>query len=529
MSSIVRQKVGKHTYLYESISYRNEQGKPRCKRTPVGKLDSVTGQPIYKPTYIKRMAAEGKPIAQSLPPISFTTNEIQHSTIRDYGAFYLYQQMADKIGLLQVLRETLPEHWMEIFNLAAYLISTGDPFNYCEDWLASTEAYSVGAMTSQRISELLANISQSDRNRFYQGWCALRGESEFLALDITSTSSYSSLIDSVEWGYNRDGEALPQVNICLLMGYQSRLPVYQTVFGGSLKDVTTLQTTLQSFRALAGELPIVAVMDKGFYSAKNVNMMLSDAYRTDFLIAVPFTNKFATDIITVEKKGIDTLNNTIAIGSDTLRAVTKLRNWQGKDFVFTHVYYNVRKAMNIRENLYHHVTLLREQALANPVKCKQKPEFTKYLSFRCSEKTQRYTVSIREDVVAAELNHAGWLVIISNCVDDPKAAIRIYREKDVVEKGFLRLKNSLDLARFRVHSETRMQNKVFVGFVSLILLSAIHNVMLDKQLYSQMTLRKLVLTLSKLKIQTINGTVILSPLTKDIRGIYAAFGLPLPV
>jgi transposase len=35
---------------------------------------------------------------------------------------------------------------------------------------------------------------------------------------------------------------------------------------------------------------------------------------------------------------------------------------------------------------------------------------------------------------------AGWLVILSNDIEDPKETLRIYRAKDVVEKGFLRLK-----------------------------------------------------------------------------------------
>ena len=57
MSCIVKQKVGNHIYLYESISYRNKDGKPRNKRTPIGKIDLITGQPKYKPEYLDRMAA----------------------------------------------------------------------------------------------------------------------------------------------------------------------------------------------------------------------------------------------------------------------------------------------------------------------------------------------------------------------------------------------------------------------------------------------------------------------------------------
>jgi hypothetical protein len=55
MASIVRQKVGKYTYLYESESYRNEMGKPRNRRVMIGKIDLKTGQPVYKKEYIERM------------------------------------------------------------------------------------------------------------------------------------------------------------------------------------------------------------------------------------------------------------------------------------------------------------------------------------------------------------------------------------------------------------------------------------------------------------------------------------------
>jgi len=59
MASIVRQKVGNHTYLYESISFRNREGKPRNRRVSIGKIDKKTGLPVYKQEYIDRMKAKG--------------------------------------------------------------------------------------------------------------------------------------------------------------------------------------------------------------------------------------------------------------------------------------------------------------------------------------------------------------------------------------------------------------------------------------------------------------------------------------
>jgi len=69
MASIVRVKVGKHLYLYESFSFRNKEGKPRNHRKPVGKVDQKTGEYIYKQEYIDRKKSEGIIIAppQSVP------------------------------------------------------------------------------------------------------------------------------------------------------------------------------------------------------------------------------------------------------------------------------------------------------------------------------------------------------------------------------------------------------------------------------------------------------------------------------
>jgi hypothetical protein len=74
-----------------------------------------------------------------------------------------------------------------------------------------------------------------------------------------------------------------------------------------------------------------------------------------------------------------------------------------------------------------------------------------------------------------------------------------------------------------------MQNKVFIGFIALILMSHLHKVMLDKDLYKNMTMKKLLLILSKLRVQHINGQRILFQLTKEQKTIYKAFSIKEPV
>jgi transposase len=529
MTSIVKLKSGNHIYLYESTSFRNGEGKPRNKRVLIGKIDPDSGNPIYKSEYLERMAENGTSIEISHTQPVFSINDVCNSTVKEYGTFYLLQHIAGSTGLLACLQQAVPKYWQELFMLACYLVSSGDPFLYCESWMSETESLPVGSMASQRISELLSNLTNNEREAFYQGWCQLRSEQEYLALDITSISSYSELIDDVEWGYNRNHEPLPQINLCMLMGEKSKLPIYQTIYSGSLKDVSTLKTTLTKINALSGAKPLLLVMDKGFFSKKNINDLLGiNGLR--FVIAVPFRTNFAKAQVENEKGAIDCVENTLVIGSNSIRAVSKKSVWEEDQPIYVHTYYNVLKAMRTQEDLYAHVVLLKELAQKNPTDENLKDEFEKYLLIEPStEVPQTYTVKINNEAIKEELQHAGWMVLISNDIAKSKEALLIYHQKDVVEKGFLRLKKNLDLGRLRVHRDNSMQNKTFVGFLALILLSQIHNVMLDQNLYKDMTMKKLLITHSKLRVQHINGVRILFPLTKQQKFIFKAFGVDQPV
>lgn len=529
MSYIIENKSGRFTYLYECTSKR-ENGKVVGKRKIIGKIDPTTGERRYKAEFIERMRLAGTPIKISTTEKLFSINDVKKSSLLEYGMFHLLRTLAERSGLANALAISLNGYWQEVFMLAAHLVSTGEPFMHCDEWLSETESYPVGSMSSQRISELLASISAEHRGMFYRAWCERRLEDEYLALDITSSSSYSDLIEDVEWGYNRDGEELPQVNICLLMGEKSRLPVYQTVYAGSLKDVSTLNTTIAKFDHITGGKPVLVVMDKGFYSKRNVDAMLSSDGLKKFILSIPFTSSFAKKQVYEERKDIDSISNTIVLGGDTMRAVTKERTWGTGHKVFTHIYYSPGKASGRREDIYGHVAILRDEALDNPDKYKESEEHAKYLNIRKSGISESgYTVTAKEDAVNNAIGTAGWLVIISNDISDAKEAIRIYRAKDIVEKGFLKLKTSLDLGRLRVHNQERMQNKVFIGFVALVLMSEIHSVMTDKGLYAKLTMRQLIRTLAKQRVQNIGDNRIIYPATKAQRDIYKAFNVDVPV
>jgi transposase len=526
MGSIVRKKIGNQIYLYESESYRNEEGKPRTRQKFIGKINPATGQDEFKPEYLNKKGIHGNSNKSIQGEAVFSVTAIKNSTVREFVAYYLYEKIAESSGLLDVLKESFPYRWEQIFNLSCFLVACGEPLLYCEEWIFKTECIPCPSLSSQRISELFQSISIDERMYFYENWAKFRCEHEYLALDITSISSYSELIGDVEWGYNRDKEKLPQINLCLLMGEKTRLPVFQVTYSGSISDVSTLKTTLN----LASNIPLentTIVTDKGFCKIKNINDLLADNRGFKFLIAMSFSLKFSKDIVANQKGIIDKFENTIVLGDDVICGVTLEKMWNKKYKVYAHVFYDNAHATQVRNRLFGRITTLIECAKKDPNDTDFATDFTKYLDIKTVENITE--VSVKHDVIEDELRHVGWLVLLSSNISNARDAIRIYRAKDVVEKGFMRMKNNLDLGRLRVQSDNAVQNKIFIGFIALIIMCFIHNTMSEKDLYKNLTMKSMLKILEKLKVQYVNGSRILFPLTKQQRNILEHFGFPEPV
>ncbi|MDR0287124.1 MAG: IS1634 family transposase [Clostridiales bacterium] len=548
MSSITKQRIGKHTYLYESESFWDSKNKrPDNKKISIGKIDLLTGEPMYKKEYLNRLSSKGESIIgmevwdKARESSAVIKNGYENGiegiravidSVKDFGVVYFLRKLSEKIGLLDILRDTMPKVWHEVFCWSCYLIAADEPVMYCDEWVASNEGLEAGNMSSQRVSDLLTAFDSVQRDSFYTAWHRLIREKEYIALDITSVSSYSEQINACEWGYNRDGENLPQINICMLFGEDSKLPVYQTIYSGSLRDVSTLKSTISEFAALTGDTDIMIVMDKGFYSAKNINMLQSEdegKQRYRFLISAPFTSKFAKNQVESESKDIDRIENVILTNGSPIRGIHKLRSWSESVKLHAHVFFNPEKAVKDRNELFGYVAALKLQAVEDPDNKKLAADYKKYLNVRKSQQTLNgVTVSIRDDVVIKELETSGWFVLLSNYIEDAQTAHDVYRMKDVVEKSFLKYKNNLGLDRLRVHSDERMQNKLFIAFIALIIASAIHDTMKKKDLFKIMTFDRLILVLAKLKSAIVNGKTILRPVTKEQLLIFNSFDILSP-
>ena len=253
--------VGKYQYVYHiGKGYRNAKGQPTNDKTGIGKLDA-NGMLIPNDNYYA--IYEGKASPSPL---------IEVDGIVNFGDFFLMDWIARDTGLARVLENVYGEMGDEILMLAIYMALTGQALYRCDGWQRETLTGRDGKLTSQRCSRVLKSLDETRRMDFFRAWANARQQHEYLAYDVTSVSSHSRGNDMVEHGYNRDGEDMPQVNLGMYYGEESRLPIFYCTYKGSIVDKSHLPYMMQYNKRL-GIKDVCFVMDRGFFSESNVRDM----------------------------------------------------------------------------------------------------------------------------------------------------------------------------------------------------------------------------------------------------------------
>ena len=227
---IAYKKISGKTYVYYvTAAYRNEKGKPTNDRVSIGRLDEETGKLIpnrnYYETYLKK-------------PMPVTAG------IQDFGVWDVFEKVCKKLGVTTLLRKYFPENAKEMLTAAQYILSEGNVMYYLDEYTQSHQTAGKGRMSNEQCSKTFASLRQEDMQLFFREWMKHKKQTEYVAYDVTSISSYSQNIREVEWGYNRDKERLPQINMGMYYGEESCLPLYYRVYPGSIWD----QWETHSFR-----------------------------------------------------------------------------------------------------------------------------------------------------------------------------------------------------------------------------------------------------------------------------------------
>jgi len=479
------------TYAYESVSYWDKNKKQsRAKRSLIGRVNDETGE--ITPTDGRgRKKKEETVVAKRGPVPSAQTARFF------YGATYLLEVIGEKLGITEDLKECFPSTYRQILSIAYYLIlEDKNPLYRFEKW-SSLHKHPYGKnITSQRSSEIFANITEEAKKRFFQLQGKRRTENEFWAYDITSISSYSECLRQVQYGRNKEGDSLSQLNLALVFGETSNLPFYYRKLAGNIPDSKTVKTLLAELDIL-GFSKVKLVMDRGFYSEDNINALFKEHLK--FIISVKMSLAFIRkelDTIYDDFRSFEHYSEKYELYHHTAQTewlYTQHGPYKGDTVsgarrIYIHFYYNIDKAA-ADEKAFDRKLIAHWRELESG---KRVPEheklYKKYFETKTTPK-RGTKVTVNEAAVLKAKRYYGFFALLTNETMDAITALELYRNKDVVEKAFGNLKERLNMRRTLVSSEQSLDGKIFVEFVALIYLSYIKKQMQNSDLFKSYTLQ----------------------------------------
>lgn len=539
MSSITRQNNNGYTYLYISTSFRigGKVSNSKVKAGKINKRGVCELDPAFRDheavrKFTRKCDEEGvRYVFGKEEEVFYSDEDIRDEKVLDVGTGHLMDFAAKESGLMESLEAAFGrELAVQYFALASFLAVKGEALYTAEDYLARQDLFQglSTKLSGQRISELLSSMDRQKIDLFYSLWMDRTGDDEVLALDITSVSTWSELLDIPGWGYNRDGEDLAQINMALLCGIDSYLPIRNEIYEGELRDVSALKNFVS---LLPADRNVAIITDKGFASRSNIEFLMDRG--THFIMSLPFTMDFASSMTgRAEEEGIHDYRYRRVVGKDRLQMMCfENVSFHGREGLNAFVYCNEDLIHELKSRQKDLLSSLNRMIEDDPAKAAGNAAVLKYFRVRkkYGGKEGELSFTLKEDVLKSELANKGWLVVVSDFFSDEYKVIDYYRRKDVVEKGHDCYKNRLGLNRVRVHEDARIVPCHFIGFIALVLRMWVHKRMDEGDLYKNCSMKKMFNTLDAQSVHLMpDGKRILSPLTSKEKQIYKALGVPFP-
>ena len=354
---------------------------------------------------------------------------------------------------------------------------------------------------------------------FFRAWAHEHGRGQYLAYDVTSFSTYAKGITDAEWGYNRDGEKLPQINLGCYYGQQNALPVFYVTYPGSIVDKSHL-SYMMAYNDELGIEDTTFVMDKGFCSTANVGYMC--AAHLSFILGVEGRHKATRAAIDAVRETIVTMRRRIRSGvyADCVHGL-----FYGET---TDMYIYCDPALAERQRTDLSRTVESQSEILSQLKQLTAKEAKRYATYFDIIRADDGTFSFKRnlDKIDAAARDAGFFCLLTNTVTDADEVLSTYRRRDMIEKNFDELKNHIDMKRLHTHNSNTTEGKLFVAFIALIALSHLSAVLGTLLTDWSMSKDSLITEMEKAKVVFASGgRRLMNPLTKTQKEVLLAFGL----
>ena len=551
---IIKQKSASGRINVHLAGSVHRPGKTPCHtRKHLGTLDSETGELLLSKNAerpnaeILRLLSEkgisfrgrqAMPRGRQAKPLAMASRgRAQVEEVGRVGALF---HLAESSGLLRALRTAFGgDDARRLLCAAMHQVCEGEPLYLLEDWMEGAagvpcdglSASGVGALAREAGSKGAAEL----RRKFYSEWIKACGKPRALIHDTTSISTYSRRLEDAEWGYNRDGESLPQVNLALVVASDTRVPIWCRTLPGSVPDVASLRGTAAQLMGL-GLDKFSFSLDRGYYSVENLSGMI--AAEISFTIGVPLHLKQGRELLRRHRPALSAFKRTFLAGGTLVSHVPCYITVAGKDKVKhkvpAHLYFCPERHAQMAESLGKAVLEVAANAERGTFEslgharswlARNSGGLAKY--FGIEVKDGRPFLRLKANRVAADSKKFGVALIATSGFEakaDREEALAVYRSRDIAEKVFDSYKNATGNGRLRTGGDDSAEGRIFIAFLAVTLRALMEEALRKSGMKKAVTVPEALALLRKVRRLWQAETALLLEVPKKSREVALAVG-----
>ena len=280
-----------------------------------------------------------------------------------------------------------------------------------------------------------------------------------IVYDLSAIRYFGESNSLAEYGhyYHINGENR-EINFVLAVTRKGGIPVHHRPLAGSIPSVATISAFTKELRDF-GISSILIVMDRGFYSSEN----LKELKNYGVIAALPSTVAMHDELI-LESKDIENSRNYFQYGDETIFLKEKRIN--GYRYV---VFFSQRLRTRRLESFYYNLSEMeknldvlkgkkfRSQSDMAKTVGEELKVFNNLVDVKYDFNEIAFSYQLKHKAIQRKTNRFGYTVLITNTNIKANELLRIYREKDVVEKAFSHIKPHLEPFFSRSEGGTRVR------------------------------------------------------------------------
>ena len=500
-AKVVRQTKNGVTYIdYEhSRVYDKDKKYTRPKRSTIGKQSPTDPTMMWPNENYSKFFSDDR--------LTDILEKDKRSCCLRIGGYAVINQILEQTKIPELLKPYFKEGNLGLLlDMVAYSILTeNNAGQYYPDYAFSHPLYTkdMKLYSDTTVSDFLHNVTADQRIGFLNEWNEKKDHREkiYISYDATNKNCQAGDIDFAEYGHAKDDESKPVVNYSVAYDTNNREPLFYEEYPGSINDISQLRYTVSKAQGY-GYRHIGFILDRGYFNNKSFEYMDECGY--SFVIMMKGCKAVVKELIR-QVKGSFEKKRKYFMQDEGLAGITikrKLYESDKKERYF-HLFYSISReskersdfeeelkkmaeAMQRQEgrefifpksyeeyySLYYHEEKEKVQVIKEGSRKKEEREIVKKVTFLFGRE--------KEEIIEAAIDMFGYFVIITSDEMTAEQALRLYNSRDTSEKLFRADKSFLENHSLRVHSNESVANKIFIGFLALIVRNRVYNALQDE-------------------------------------------------